>query len=979
MKARKFSIIGIVSFFSLSLAGPLTAQVTTQSPAPTAAPDPAGSSAYAAQHPAPPTVSDPTRSSSPSTTQPVRQVQLTRFRLQSSAIVKADGAALSSPAWQPRNYWYPVTVPSTVLTGLVANKVYPDPYIGMNNMLIPDASDTFNLQYHLDQYSHLPGEPNPWKKPYWYRTTFSVPAGDKGRHFQLIFKGINYRADVWLNGQLIADSSRMVGMFEEFYLDVDMAIRAGEENALAVKIYPLDYPGLPAEPQLKAMDDFFENGGPTGDIGKNVTMLCSIGWDWIPEVRDRNIGIWQPVYLRTTGQVIIAHPRVITALPDTGVAKLSLDLDLNNFTQAPRKGRLTVTISPENFSGATFTFSKDLTAMATSSATKVYLSADDIPALTIHHPHLWWPNGYGNPDLYRIRLRFTDQSGVSDDTSFVFGIRTVSSSTTMVKGYVRREFYVNGRRIHLVGGAWVPDMMLNRDRQRYDYELRLCRNGNVNLVRIWGGGLGETDDFYELADRYGLLVWQDFWITGDTNGGFKGSADWPLQSSVFINNVISTILRIRNHPSLLVWTGGNEGHARKELYDAMRDNVANLDGTRPFIPCSSGFSKAPADWKGSWPDNKLSGVYSGGPYSWQDEKNYFLFVDEGKGWVFKDETGIPSQPPYNTLPKIIPDLSPDSSLPYPLNNTWGYHDACTGNGRYDTYYKAMVDRYGAPQSIRDFSEKMQLINADGYRAIFEAAGHKLRETGGVMLWKLNAAFPSVAWQVYDWYLEPNAGYYFMQRACEPVHIQLNRDDSSVALVNRTYQPRKGLRYRADILDTGGRSLYRQEGHASLDTTEARSVLSLTEELKKEKGISFLLLTLYDAGGKLLSRNTYWMSPGHDFTALRQMPFASLTVKALPAAPASTSSGNYLPGAYATWTITIKNTSDKLAFFLNPQLIRAEEEILPSYWSDNYFSIPPGETVTTTVSCPKAMIKGVTPGLRLEGWNIPTQTVPLATR
>ncbi|HVU58838.1 MAG TPA: glycoside hydrolase family 2 TIM barrel-domain containing protein [Puia sp.] len=938
MKARKFSIVGILSFFSLSLAA-----------------------------------------------QPVRQVQLSQFKLQSSVIVGTDGATLSSPGWQARDYWYPVTVPCTVLSGLVANKVYPDPYIGMNNMLIPDASDTFNLQYHLDQYSHLPGQPNPWKKPYWYRTTFSVPAGDKGRHFQLIFKGINYRADVWLNGKLIADSSRMVGMFEEFYLDADNAIRAGEENALAVKIYPLDDPGLPAEPQLRAMDDFFENGGPTGDIGKNVTMLCSIGWDWIPEVRDRNIGIWQPVYLRTTGQVVMAHPRIVTLLPDTNVAKLALDLDLDNFTSGARKGRLSVTISPENFSGPAISFSKDLSASSgpassgmssNASTTKVHLSADDIPALSIRHPHLWWPNGYGSPDLYRIRLRFTDEAGVSDDTSFVFGIRTVSSSTTMVNGYVRRDFYVNGHRIHLVGGAWVPDMMLNRDRQRNDYELRLCRNANVNLVRIWGGGLGETDDFYELADRYGLLVWQDFWITGDTNGGFKGSADWPLQSRVFIDNVISTILRIRNHPSLLVWTGGNEGHARKELYDAMRDNVANLDGTRPFIPCSSGFSKAPADWKGSWPDNKLSGVYSGGPYSWQDEKNYFLFVDEGKGWVFKDETGIPSQPPYNTLAKIIPNLSPDSSLPYPLNNTWGYHDACTGNGKYDTYYKAMVDRYGAPQSIRDFSEKMQLVNADGYRAIFEAAGHKLRETGGVMLWKLNAAFPSVAWQVYDWYLEPNAGYYFMQRACESVHIQLNRDDSSVALVNRTYQPHKGLRYVAEILDMDGRSLYKQEAHASLDTTEARSVLSLAAELRKGKGISFLILTLYDAGGRLLSRNTYWMSPGHDFTTLRQMPAASLTVKAQPMSPAPASSNNFSPGTYATWPVTIKNTSNRLAFFLNPQLIKDGEEVLPSYWSDNYFSIPPGETITTTVSCPKALIKGAAPELRLEGWNTTPQNIPL---
>jgi hypothetical protein len=899
--------------------------------------------------------------------QPVHQVRLTHFSLQSSAVITAGGDSLSSVHYSPKNYWFPVTVPCTVLTGLVANKVYPDPYIGMNNMLIPDANDSFNRQYHLEQYSYLPGEPNPWKKPYWYRTTFSVPAADKGKHFQLIFKGINYRAEVWLNGTLLADSSKMVGMFEEFDLDASAAIHAGGENALAVKIYPLDYPGLPSHPQLDALGDFFDNGGPTGDIGKNVTMLSSVGWDWIPEVHDRNMGIWQPVYLRTTGQVTIAKPRIITDLPnlpDTSLAKLSLELQLNNNDTRARHGALQVTISPENFAGGEpVTFTKDL-AIDANGAASLRFTAADIPALTIRHPRLWWPNGYGDPNLYRLRIRFTDAGGISDDTSIVFGIRTVSSAAVKIDSFTRRDFYVNGRRVHLNGGAWVPDMMLNRDRLRYDYELRLCRNANVNMVRIWGGGLGETDDFYELADRYGLLVWQDFWITGDTNGGFKGSADWPLQSSVFIDNVISTIYRIRNHPSLLVWTGGNEGHARKELYDAMRDNVAGLDGTRPFIPCSSGFSHAPKDWKGSWPDDQPAGVYSGGPYSWQDDAQYYRLVDRKKDWVFKDETGIPSQPPYNTLSKIIPNLVPDNNLPYPLNNTWGYHDACTGNGHYDTYYKAMLDRFGAPVSMHDFSDKMQLLNAGGYRSIFEAAGHKLNETGGVMLWKLNAAFPSVVWQVYDWYLEPNSGYYFMKRACEAVHIQLNLDDSAVALVNRTYTKRPNLRYEAEVIGMTGRSLFKQEGHATLDTTDVREVLSLRDILRQTEGVSFVLLDLKDETGKTLSQNVYWMSPGHDFADLRAMP--SATVR-------TTVTGMRQQGAFTEWTLQFTNTSPRLAFFLNPQVIRNGEEVLPSYWSDNYFSIPAGKSITIKVSCPATELTGAVPQLRLEGWNIATAT------
>jgi hypothetical protein len=203
----------------------------------------------------------------------VKQVKLTNFDLQSSSLVKAAGEELSTTQYKSDVYWFPVKVPSTVLTGLVANGVYPDPYSGLNNMLIPDASDEFNKQYKLEQYSHLPNDPNPWKKPYWYRTTFNIAAADQGRHFQLIFKGINYRAAVWVNGRQVADSTEMAGMFAEYSIDISGLIKAGQENALAVKIYPLDYPGLPSTEQLEAFGDFYPNGGPTGDIGKNVTML----------------------------------------------------------------------------------------------------------------------------------------------------------------------------------------------------------------------------------------------------------------------------------------------------------------------------------------------------------------------------------------------------------------------------------------------------------------------------------------------------------------------------------------------------------------------------------------------------------------------------------------------------------------------------------------------------------------------------------
>lgn len=899
----------------------------------------------------------------------VKQIMLNSFNLQSSSLIQDPGEKISSPGYESSVYWFPVRVPSTVLTGLVSNCVYPDPYQGLNNMLIPDASDEFNRKYDLEKFSHLPNDPNPWKKPYWYRTTFIVPASDKGRTFQLIFKGINYRAAVWVNGKQIADSAKMSGMFAQYSLDISKNIVAGSENALAVKIYPLDYPGLPSTEQLEALGDFYPNGGPTGDIGKNVTMLCSVGWDWVPPVRDRNIGIWAPVYLRTTGGVTFSDPKIVTDLPDlpdTSRATLSLSLNLINHGASDENGKLTVTVSPENFTGKPFEFTQDLPVKKNSSAV-IELTPEKRKELIINSPSLWWPNGYGKPNLYRIRLRYSGNSGLSDDTTFVFGIRTVSTKAIDVNGSWRRDFYVNGRRVHITGGAWVPDMMLNRDSLRYDYEMRLCRNSNINLVRIWGGGVTPRDEFFDAADKYGLLVWSDFWVTGDTQGEFKGSPDWPLEGDVFVKNVRSTILRIRNHPSLLVWTGGNEGHARKELYDVMRNSIIKLDGTRPYIPSSSGFAKLPEGFEGAWPDGHPTGVYSGGPYTWQDPKVYYSKAIAGKDWVFKDETGIPSQPPYNIMNKIIPDLVWDKTLPFPLNHTWGYHDAATGNGRWDLYYKEMVKRYDEPSGMEDFCNKMQLMNAVGYQGIFEAAVHKLNDIGGVMLWKLNAAFPSVVWQVYDWYLMPNAGYYFMQNACEPVHAQLNIATNKVMAVNKTYKDVTGLTLTADVYGIDSKQVFHEEKALSLSATEVEETSDLSSVISKNAGLSFVVLRLKDRSGKAVSYNTYWLAPGNDCKALNDMPQAEVNMKI---------TGSSNGKADKTWTVEVSNYSAKLAFFMRPQLMSDGEEVLPSMWSAGYFTLAPSETRTITVTCPDTALNGKKTEVKISGWNVPAMTLNL---
>ena len=399
----------------------------------------------------------------------------------------------------------------------------------------------------------------------------------------------------------------------------------------------------------------------------------------------------------------------------------------------------------------------------------------------------------------------------------------------------------------------------------------------------------------------------------------------------------------------------------------MRESIISLDGTRPFIPSSSGFAKLPAGWDGSWPDNLPSGVYSGGPYTWKDPKDYYNRAIAGKDWVFKDETGIPSQPPYNIMPKIIPDLVWDKKLPFPLNNTWGYHDAATGNGRWDLYYEEMVRRYGNPVSMEDFCDKMQLMNAIGYQGIFEAAGHKLNDIGGVMLWKLNAAFPSVVWQVYDWYLQPNAGYYFMQNACEPVHIQLNLNNLDVLAVNRSYKPVQGLTAQADVFDLNTKSLYHEERSVSLGATDVIKVSSLAKVLGKAGGVNFVILNLKDESGQVVSHNVYWLSGDEDYTALKGMKKTEVEVEMMDEGETETEK---------SWIFQITNSSDRIAFFIRPQLMVDEEEVLPSYWSGNYITLAPSESATLVVSCPSVRVCDADPVLKVSGWNVEAQELCL---
>lgn len=890
------------------------------------------------------------------------------WQLQSSFVAQKDGATLSSECFSPHN-WYAIQVPTTVLTALVRATVYPDPYVGMNNMKIPDAWEPFNQLHMLSRYSHLPDQRNPWQDPYWFWTRFDyTQAIAPGQTVWLHLGAINYRADVWLNGHQVAHAHTLAGMFADWRLPITPYLRPHQSNTLAIQIYPPDDPADPGPPQLEAFGTFGVNGGSTGDIAKSVTMQCSVGWDWLPAVRDRNMGIWQGVSLETTGPVEIRPPHVITTLSSEGnEASLTLKVDLTNLTPSIQRGTCQIRITPPGAQAGTLHLSRAVMLDPHQSQTVLFDARTD-PSLLLNDAQLWWPNGYGSQPLYGCEISVHIQGTTVDRTRCRFGVRTVDSRVTVVDGWARRDFFVNDRKILLQGGAWVPDMMLNRSLEKCSHELRLLKEANLNIVRIWGGGVTPPDSFFETCDELGLLVWHDFWITGDCQGTWgKGSKDYPYDADVFLRHATRVVEKLRHHPCVLVWTAGNEGYPRAEIYLPLRNQiVAELDGSRPFIP-SSGFKEPPGKWGLSWPDNGPAGTYSGGPYRWVDPCEYYRLVDAGKDWLFKNEVGIPSVPTLESLQRFIPDLAPQAGVRFPLNHIWGYHDACEGNGKYSLYDQALRQRYGEPRDVADYVNKAQLINAESYRAMFEAVNHASDRTAGVILWKANPAWPSVIWQLYDWYLCPNAGYYFTKKACEPVHVQMNLDDHSLSVINRTRQPQDvvfvGKAYASNM-----ECVWAAQEALRLKPLRAAEIGRVRIPVRFHDQISFVILQLLDKDQESVSDNVYWIAGHNDFTALAVLDKVTLKAKA---------SRIKTDEAEQAIQVQLENPSKTLAFFVHLSLQEASHgrEILPSFWQDNYISLLPGQTKHVLVQITKRP-RSKSIYLKLEGHNVVPQTIKI---
>ena len=852
------------------------------------------------------------------------------WMLQSSCKIAATGAQISTVGFRTAD-WHSASVPSTVLAALVADKTYPDPYFGMNLRSIPGT--TYPIGKNFSEMP-LPKD-SPFRCSWWYRTEFRVPQNFEGLHVSLNFDGINNRANIWLNGHEIARADTVAGAYRAYEFDVSAFLAHAGSNALAVEVF--------------AQSDH--------DLG--------INWnDWNPTPPDKDMGLWRSVYLRAAGPVEIRYPQVITHFPGdpASEADLTVEAEAHNTTAQPTTANIEASLE-----GRTL---RKTVVLRPGEIRTVRFAPEKFPELHIRNPQLWWPHQMGAPTLHYAVFNAWTGGVVSEIVRTRYGIREI---TSQIDSQGHRLFRVNGKRILIRGGGWAPDMLLRESSERLATEFRYIRDLNLNAIRLEGPTVPEG--FYDLADEQGVLVlagWTccDFWM------------DWhrwkPADLAIAEASLRSQVLRMRSHPSLLVWMNGSDETPPAAIERAYIAILKELDWPNPYLSSAS----------------ETSGVISGptgvkmlGPYDYTPP-DYWLADTKQFGGAFGFATEIspgPAIPPTSSLRKMLPaaDIVPGSAA-------WNYH---AGGERFTNLHhfdEAMRAIYGPPASFDDYERKSQAMAYDAERAMFEAYSRNKYGATGVIQWMLNNAWPSLIWHLYDYYLQPAGGYFGAKKACEPIHVQYSNDDRSVEVVNSTYAGTGPLTVTARVFDAGSHSSYSARSSVNVEANGVAKALTFpADAFLSVSPVDFVQLTLENSSAQIVSTNFYWLSskknvydwPNTDaYTAVSS--YEDLTaLQSLPSAgklDISATAEQAREGPLVR--VRLHNPSDHLAFQIQLGIRRKNEdaEILPVLWQDNYIQLMPGESREIAAQFLSADALHGDTELTVASWNIEPATIPLAS-
>jgi exo-1,4-beta-D-glucosaminidase len=852
------------------------------------------------------------------------------WTLETSAKVEAKGEVISTPQFSATG-WHEVTVPTTVVAALVKEKALPDPFFAMNLRSYP------GVNYPIGQnFSNIAMAPDsPYAVSWWYRKAFTVPASYRAKTIWLKFNGINYRANIWLNGKQVATSDDVAGAWRTYEFNITNAAKVGAENVLAVQVF------APTEHDLA------------------VTFV-----DWNPAPPDKNMGLWREVDVTSSGPVALRYPTVVSKLntPANDSAQLTVTAQVKNGTNEPVKGKLKGQI--ENID-----FEQDV-ELAPNEAQDVTFAPDKFSQLVVSNPRLWWPAQMGTPNLYKLSMEFEVVGAVSDHASTEFGIREITSDFNTVGG---RQFHINGKNILIRGGGWTTDMMLRENSQRLQDELGYVKDLGLNTVRL--EGKLETKEFFDIADRQGILVMAgwcccDFWER------------WPRWQAkdfeIAKQSLRDQIYRLRSHPSLVMWLNGSDNAPPPDVEQMYLDIEKDLLWPNPVVSSATGKKTSVTG---------DSGVKMTGPYEYIAPSYWEVDTPPGQpgrrqcnpggcggAYGFNTETSMgPAVPPLDSIRAMV-----GKDHLWPIDEVWNYH---TGGGEFKdihVFSEALANRYGKSDNVDDFAIKSQMQTYEGVRAMYEAYSRNKYEATGVIQWMLNNAWPSMIWHLYDYYLRPGGGYFGAKKALEALHPIYGYDDRSVWLVSSQYEDAKGLKLTTKIYNLDMTEKFTRENpvNAAADSTTRIFALPDVADLSPTY---FLVLRLEDSAGKVVGSNFYWLSTKPetldwakttwwvtptasfaDYTAISQLPKVKLRV----------SERTERKGEESVTHVTVENPSKSLAFFVRLKVDKGVkgEEVLPVLWQDNYISLLPGERRELTATYRASELGEAKPSVEASGWN-----------
>jgi exo-1,4-beta-D-glucosaminidase len=851
------------------------------------------------------------------------------WRLESSCKLAAKPEAISLPGFDDSK-WHPALVPGTVVGSLAADKTLPDPDYGKNLDSFPGAFMNNKIQAaNLDMPAN-----SPFRCSHWFRTEFAAPATYANRAIWLHFLGINYRANIWLNGKQLADRNEVAGAYRAYEFRIGELLNKSGKNALAVEVFPPE----------------------KNDLG--------LTWvDWNPTPPDKDAGIWREVFLTSSGDVTLRDPFANSKLDSAyRSAKLTLSTELRNTTNHRVQAVFHVDLDDIHLSQPV--------ALAAKETKIVRFAPEEYPQLKLNDPHLWWPYQMGGPSLYTAHFRVDVSNTPSDSVTLDFGIREVTSELTETGG---RLFKVNGRRVLIRGAAWAPDMLLRWDSDKLDADLAYVKHMGLNTIRL--EGKVDRDEFFDKTDKLGILVMPG-WICCDA---WEHWNKWtPETKKIAAASMVDQASRLRNHPSVFVWLYGSDGPPPAEIETMYLDILKNLEWPNPTISSAAEKSTSVTG---------KSGVKMTGPYEYVPPMYWLSDKKAGGAWSYNTETSPgPAIPTKESLAKFIP-----KEHLWPIDDYWNFHAGGERFTTIDVFRDALARRYGAPDSLDDFERKSQAMTYDNQRSMFEAYGRNKYVSTGVIQWMLNNAWPSLIWHLYDYYLVPAGGYFGTKKAQEIVHVQYDYDANSVSVINGKYEDLKGYKVTAKLYNIDAKQAASRDATIDLPADAATKAFDLPTPANLSTTY-FLKLQLHDASGTLVSDNFYWLSTKLDTMDWKhkkdtvytpQKDFADLTgLNSLPLVKleATAKTQSVLTGPDPrNIDLTIKNPSSSLAFMVHLRATKGPngDDFVPVFWNDNYFSLLPGEEKKLSVSFTTYDPKIRFPSLFIDGYNVAPAEVPLS--